>query len=81
MVLWASQSLDLYTRCESSLKDIFMEQAMRYLFLLAVLLVVAAYFVGVSTDGATLFAGINQLGQTFTGRNAANKFAGYPQAA
>ncbi len=55
-----------------------MEQALRYLFILAVLLVTAAYFVGVSTNGATLFAGLNQLGQTFTGRNANNQLAGYP---
>lgn len=58
-----------------------MEQAMRYLFLLAILLVVAAYFVGVSTDAATLFAGVNKLGQTFTGRDASNRFAAYPTGA
>lgn len=53
----------------------------RYLFLLALALIAAAYFVGVSTDAATLFAGLKSLGLTFTGRDASGKFAAYPQGA
>lgn len=53
----------------------------RYLFLLALALIAAAYFVGVSTDAATLFDGLKSIGLTFTGRNANGQFAGYPQGA
>lgn len=53
----------------------------RYLFLLALALIAAAYFVGVSTDAATLFSGLNSLGLTFTGRNSSGQFGAYPSGA
>ena len=49
-----------------------------YLFWLSVLLIMAAYFVGVSTDASVFGGVINTLGNTFTGRNAQGQFASYP---
>ena len=48
------------------------------LFILALLLIAAVYFVGLSTEGSVLFGGINSLGNTYTGRNQAGVFANYP---
>lgn len=58
-----------------------LDQTERDLFWLAVLLIIVAYFVGFATDAQTVFAGVNSLGLTFTGRNQAGEFAAYPQAA
>ena len=55
-----------------------MSDALKYLFWLAVLLIVVAYFAGASTLGQTIINGLNQLGLTFTGRNAQGQFAAYP---
>jgi len=55
------------------------ERALRYLFVLAVLLLLLAYFVGAQGLGKTLFGGVNQLGLTFTGRTSSGAFAGYPK--
>lgn len=52
-----------------------------YLFILAVLLVVAGYYAGLNQLAKTGIAGLNTLGQTFTGRDSSGKFAGYPQNA
>ena len=49
-----------------------------YLFWLSVILIFAAYFVGVSTDASVFGRVINSLGNTFTGRNAQGQFAPYP---
>jgi hypothetical protein len=49
-----------------------------YLFWLSVLLIMAAYFVGVSTDASVFGGVINSLGNTFTGRNSQGQFANYP---
>lgn len=54
-------------------------QAERDLFLLAVLLIVVAYFVGFSTDASTLFKGISNLVVVGSGRNPNTfEFAQYP---
>lgn len=53
-------------------------EALMYLFILALILVGAVYFVGVATD-AQVFGGVfNNLLQTATGRNAQGNFASYP---
>jgi hypothetical protein len=60
---------------------IMRQQAMRYLFILSLALIAAAYYIGVSTDAATLGTQLNALGKTFTGRNPAGNFAAYPGGA
>lgn len=55
-----------------------MEKTIQYLFILALVLIVVAYFAGtkqiLSTGGSVL----NQLGQTYTGRDSSGAFAAYP---
>lgn len=53
------------------------ERAIRYLFILGVLLILVAYYAGAVKLGGTLFSGVNTLGLTFTGRNAQGNFASY----
>ena len=54
-------------------------QDTRYLFWLALALIAAAYFIGVSTELATLGNVINNIGYIFTGRNPkTGQFANYP---
>ena len=53
------------------------DRTIRYLFVLAILFLLLAYYVGAQGLGKTIFGGINQLGLTFTGRNAQGKLAGY----
>jgi ABC-type proline/glycine betaine transport system permease subunit len=55
------------------------DRTMRYLFILALVLILVAYYVGANSLGGTLFSGINTLGLTFTGRNSSGQFAGYPK--
>lgn len=56
-----------------------MDKTIQYLFILALVLIIVAYYVGskgvISTSGSVL----NQLGQTYTGRTPQGAFAGYPQ--
>ena len=47
------------------------ELTIRYLFILAVILVLVAYWAGSNELLGTGIAGVNTLGLTFTGRNAA----------
>ena len=54
------------------------ERTTRYLFILAIVLVVLAYWAGANKLAGTGIAGINTLGLTFTGRNAQGQFAAYP---
>ncbi len=50
------------------------------LFLLAVILIAAVYYVGVQTDAATFASAIGYLGNVFTGRNpSTGQFANYPK--
>lgn len=50
-----------------------------YLFILMLVLIGLAYYTGLKTDSAAVFSGLSQIGQTYTGRNAQNQFAGYPK--
>ena len=53
-------------------------RTIRYLFVLAVLLMLLAYYVGAKGLFGTIFSGVNTLGLTFTGRDSSGKFAPYP---
>jgi hypothetical protein len=55
-----------------------MNDSIRYIFLLCALLIAGAYFIGVSTDAATLISGLTGLVNALTGRDATGKFAAYP---
>jgi hypothetical protein len=58
-----------------------MEQTEWYLFVLAAILIVAVYYVGVKTDIGAFSGLINSAGNVFTGRAAAGgPFGGYPVA-
>ena len=58
------------------------EQALRYLFILALILIVVAYFAGSTKVLSTLGAQIGSLGNIFTGRNPqTGNFAPYPTGA
>lgn len=48
---------------------------------LAVILIVVAYYQGSTQVAKTGFNGINQLGLTFSGRNQQGQFAPYPGGA
>lgn len=50
------------------------------IFLLMLFLIGAVYYVGVSSDALSFAKAGQVLGNTFTGRNAAGVFGGYPQA-
>ncbi len=53
-------------------------KAVFYLFVLAFLLVAVAYWAGTTGILSTIFAGVNSVGNTYTGRNPAGVFAAYP---
>lgn len=55
-----------------------MDRILGYLFALAVLLIVVAYFSGFVADTNAVASATNTLLQTATGRNSAGQFAGYP---
>ncbi len=55
-----------------------MDKLITYLFLLSLVLVAVAYYVGLKSDAATIGAQANAILQTATGRNAAGTFASYP---
>jgi hypothetical protein len=50
-----------------------------YLFVLSLVLIGLAYYVGLKSDATAIGAQVNSLGLTFTGRNSAGAFAGYPK--
>lgn len=54
-------------------------RVLRYMFILGVILIVVAYYVGSTGLLKTIFGGVNQLDLTATGRNAQGNFAGYPK--
>ena len=56
-------------------------QAVRYLFLLSILLIVVAYFAGFTADVTSVGNATKSLIQVATGRDASGNFAGYPKAA
>jgi hypothetical protein len=55
------------------------DRTIRYLFFLAVLLMLLAYYVGAKGLFGAIFSGVNQLGLTFTGRTSSGQFAAYPK--
>jgi len=56
------------------------ERTIRYLFILALVLIAVAYYVGSTGLLQTGFNGVNQLGLTYTGRTSSGAFANYPSA-
>ncbi len=58
-----------------------MDKALTYIFILSLVLIGVAYYVGLSTDAQAFIAGLNTLGLTFSGRNQQGQFAGYPTGA
>ena len=57
------------------------DRTVRYLFILALVLMVLAYYVGANNLLGTIFSGANTLGLTYTGRNQNGQFAPYPRGA
>lgn len=55
------------------------DQTLKYLFILAVLFILVAYYVGSTGLLKTIFAGVNQLDLTATGRDANGVLAAYPK--
>ena len=58
-----------------------MEKALWYIFILSLVLIALAYYVGVQTDAPALANAIQQIVYAVTGRNSSGSFAGYPKAA
>ena len=54
-------------------------ETIRYLFILALILIVVAYFAGSTSVLTTIGTQVGSLGNVFTGRNAQGQFANYPQ--
>lgn len=50
-----------------------------YLFVLMLVLIALAYYTGLKTDAGAVQGVLVSVGQTFTGRNSNNQFAGYPK--
>lgn len=55
-----------------------MDKTIQYLFILALVLIVVAYYVGATNILSTGGSVLNQLGNTYTGRTQGGAFAGYP---
>lgn len=58
-----------------------MNRVPTYLFILSILLIAAAYYIGLSTDASTVFSGTKNILYAATGRNAGGQFQNYPQGA
>ena len=56
-----------------------MEKTIQYLFILSLVLIVVAYYVGTTNILTTGGSVINKLGNTYTGRSSSGAFAGYPK--
>lgn len=54
------------------------DRTIRYLFILALALILVAYWAGANKLAGTTLSGINTLGLTFTGRDQQGNFASYP---
>lgn len=57
------------------------DQIIAYTFLIAILLVIVAYYAGFVADIQAFGASLNTLILTATGRNSAGQFAAYPTGA
>lgn len=58
-----------------------MEKALFYIFVLSLVLIGLAYYVGVQTDAPALANAIQSIVYAVTGRTSSGSFAGYPKAA
>ena len=58
-----------------------MSKALFYIFILSLVLVGLAYYVGVQTDAPALADAFRSIIYSVTGRNSSGNFAGYPKAA
>lgn len=54
------------------------DKALFYIFVLSLVLIFVAYYLGTQAVGQTLFGGLNNLILTSTGRNSQGQFASYP---
>lgn len=52
-----------------------------YIYVLSIILIVAAYWYGVKTDVGAASQAVNSLINTTTGRTGTGQFASYPQGA
>jgi hypothetical protein len=57
------------------------DKALRYIFILSLILVVVAYWAGTKEVATALGSQVNSLILTATGRNAQGQFAAYPGGA
>lgn len=53
-------------------------EAIRYIFVLSLILIVVAYFTGSTGVLNSLFSGVNKIALTATGRTQQGTFASYP---
>jgi hypothetical protein len=58
-----------------------MNTTITYIFILLLVLILLAYYAGLTTDANAVFKGLNSFAQTITGRNSQNQFAAYPTSA
>ena len=58
-----------------------MDKALMYIFVLSLVLIGLAYYVGLTSDVPTIAAALQSLIYSVTGRDNNGKFAGYPKAA
>lgn len=54
------------------------DRTIHYIFLLSALLIIVAYFAGLSTDINVFASNLIKLIYALTGRNSSGAFAGYP---
>lgn len=57
------------------------DSTIRYIFLISAILIMAAYFVGISTDANSFASSLNKIILTVTGRTQSGTFAAYPTGA
>lgn len=57
------------------------DRALWYIFILSLVLIGVAYWVGLKSDIGSISAALNSLVLYVTGRNSKGNFAGYPKAA
>lgn len=58
-----------------------MDKALFYIFVLSLVLIGLAYYVGLTSDVPSIANGLRSLIYSVTGRNSSGNFAGYPKAA
>ena len=58
-----------------------MDRALFYIFVLSLVLIGLAYYVGLTSDVPSVANGLRSLIYSVTGRTSSGNFAGYPKAA